>query len=308
METPNVELTFDQAVASGLDEELLSDSLAALAAIPGLGNVQLVLAGDLTEAVKCRLSPEEGAGFRADRVTGSVGAKTLYLENGEPCIVMSARLLVPGAAAAEVDVPRLFAHEGWHVAIYGRGEDFLTLFKRLTLSQTEAILIGQALILLEEFRVERALDEQGMQLYCSYDDSTIAVFAELTLAMRDAITLRYVAEPIDRTMDSAVRAFNAFTIHFAYLAADHVTSNGRRTIGAAVTSDGWSRYVGTHWNALVDVLEPIPSAAHEMTFAQLEAAARQVAEVLRAWLQHIGFDLYVLPNGDGYFDVLRHDF
>ena len=66
-------------------------------------------------------------------------------------------------------------------------------------------------------------------------------------------------------------------------------------------------FVGSNWAALLEVLEPIPSAAQPVSVIELDAAGRSLGETLRLWLQDVGFDLYDLPDGALYFDVLRHD-
>jgi hypothetical protein len=161
--------------------------------------------------------------------------------------------------------------------------------------------------MIEEFRVERALCEQGRPLRVTYEQTTPDVLDELRAALLDAVTLRHSAEDIGRTYDSVLRAFNAVTIHFAYLAADHVESGGVRTIGSVRNTPEWERYVHSNWNELVRLLEPIPAAHTDMGSTAMCSTADELADMLHRWLRDVGFDLYDAPEGL-YFDVLRHDF
>lgn len=161
--------------------------------------------------------------------------------------------------------------------------------------------------MIEEFRVERALCEHGFPLHETYEQTTSDVFEELRAALLDAVTLRRPGEAVDRTYEGALRAFNALTIHFAYLAADHVASRGARTIGPVRGSPGWVRYVHSNWDGLIRLLEPIPAAEADIELPAIDAAAAKLADMLQGWLKDVGFDLFDVPDGL-YFDVLRHDF
>jgi hypothetical protein len=298
---------YERISASVLDEAILDAALTSLGGVPGVGEVDVVVAGDLEASIRQRLSEDAAAGFAVERVTGSVGAKTIHRDDGSS-IVIDGRLLIQGAArAADIDVSRLLAHEGWHVSLRNRGEDFNTAAERHDVSGAWGHFLGQALIVIEEFRVERALCEQGLPLHRTYEQTTSLVLEELRAALVEAVTLRAQGGDICRTYDSAVRAFNALTIHFAYLAADYVASGGSRSIGSVRDSIAWTRYVNSNWAELVRRLEPIPAASDETGAATIDIAAGELAEVLQGWMKDVGFDLYDVPGGL-YFDVLSNDF
>lgn len=82
-----------------------------------------MVAGDLAGSIKHRLSKEAAAVFAVERVTGSVGAKTIHFDE-RSVIVIEGRLLMRGSArGANIDVARLLTHEGWHVSLRSRGQD-----------------------------------------------------------------------------------------------------------------------------------------------------------------------------------------
>lgn len=269
--------------------------------MPDVGEIEIVIARDLEDSVRRRLSGEQARSFSAQRISGAVGAKTIPTERG--CvIVVDSRLLIPGAAAgAGIDVPRMFEHEAWHVALGHRDEDFYAGLERLQPTGAEAQYVGQALVLIDDYRVERALFEGGFALDPSYVPSTAETLEACAATMLDAITNRYPGEPITRCFETAVSAFNSLTTHLGYLAAAGADVGDLRQL------ERWPRLVGEHYDALGASLEPLPSAASAADAGLLDTAARAAGELLHDWLALVGFEIRD-HNGGIYFDVLRHDF
>jgi hypothetical protein len=139
-----------------VDEALLAAAVARVAAVPDVGRVDIMIASDLEESVRRRLDPEQARLFSAQRVSGAVGAKNM--PNPDGCeVVVQAQLLVPGVVSrAEMDLHRLFEHEAWHVSLHRRGEAKYRLPSPHCRDIAEAHYLGQADVLIEEYRVERA--------------------------------------------------------------------------------------------------------------------------------------------------------
>jgi hypothetical protein len=105
-----------------VDEDLLNAATARIDTVPDIGEIEIVLAGDLGASIRRRLSEEHARVYSTQRVSGAVGAKTIPREDG-CAIVVDSRLLVPGVAAeAGIDVERMFEHEAWHAALTRAGK------------------------------------------------------------------------------------------------------------------------------------------------------------------------------------------
>lgn len=275
--------------------------MARLATVPDAGAIEIVIAGDLEASVKKRLPAEEASLYSVRRISGAVGAKTLPRDDG-CAIIVDSRLLMPGiAAGAEIDVLRMFEHEAWHVALRRRDEDFYSGVDRLKPTGAWAQYVGQALVLIDESRVERALLERGFALAPSYISSTKETLTACAAAMLDAITNRYPGEPVTRCFETALQAFNSLTTHLSYLAAAAANVADLRRLPS------WQRLVGEHYDALVTRLELPPSAVASADADLLDATTNDVGALLHDWLEYVGFEIRDV-EGYLYFDVLRHDF
>lgn len=244
---------------------------------------------------------EQARAFSADRVSGRVGAKTITTPAG-CAIVLDGRLLVPGAAqAAGIDVARMFEHEAWHGALARHGEDFDASFRRLGVEGAQAHYVGQALVIVDDYRIERALFEQGSALDPSYVPSTADTLDGCADALLDAVTLRYPGEPMTRCFETAVPAFNSLTTHLGYLAA------AAADVAALRRLPRWERLVGDHYDRMKEALAQLPSATERVDPVTIDATATELADVLEAWLRDVGFVLKDVSSGL-YLDVLSHDF
>jgi hypothetical protein len=303
-----VHVIYEGVSATRLDADIARAGVESLQSIADIGNVEVVISGDLTRSVRSRLGAAEAKAFRSERVTGAVGAKVFKISDGH-AIVMDARLLIPGAAVfADIDVPRLFLHEGLHIALasHGEGASAIVAPKRNT-SGAHAHFFGQAAILVEEFRVERALGERGLPLHQTYSESLPGALGDANREFLDAVILRHPNEDVSRCYDASLRAFNALTVHMAYLSADDVVSAERGTSQHLDRGGLWPRLVGDFWDELRASLAPLPSADHRVGVVSLRQTAEATSRVLQRWLRHVGFDLDDRKEGL-YFDVLRHDF
>ena len=264
--------------------------------------VEIVVTGHLERSIKRRLPEAEAAAFSADRVSGRVGAKMIPTATG-CAIVVDGRFLVPGVAdGAGLDVPRIFEHEGWHGALARHHEDFAASYSRASVSGARAHCLGQALVLIDDYRIELALIEQGHFLDESYVPSLVETLDGCAAALRDAVTLRYPGEPMTRCYETTVPAFNSLTTHLSYLAAADAEVSSLRQ------HPRWRRLVGEHYDLMSDALARVPSAAVRVEPRIIDTAGTQLEEVLKDWLRDVGFELRDLADGRLYMDVLRHDF
>jgi hypothetical protein len=298
---PQIHIQFEGVRRDQVDEQLLDEATERLKTVVALDEVEIIVAGDLAASVRRRLPDDQAAMFSVDRVSGRVGAKMIPTLDG-CAIVIDGRLLVPGAAmAAEIDVARLFEHEAWHGALSHHAEDFHAAFSRLSIEGAQAHYVGQALVLVDDYRIERALFEQGSTLDASYVPSTTETLDGCAAALLDAVTLRYPGEPMTRCFETAVPAFNSLTTHLGYLAAADAD------IGALRGLPRWRGLVRNHYDRMKETLEALPSASERVEPAKIDATAIELGQVLEAWLRDVGFVLRDVPTGL-YLDVLRHDF
>lgn len=286
-----------------LDMELLSRGLAYLATVCNRDGANVVLTGDLEASIKKRLSSAEQAErFGINRVSGQVAAKVI-LDGARPEVIVNGQLLMPGIAEAiELDVERLFEHEGLHVALYQRGEDVHAIVAEGNLSFHEAHFDGHAAILIDDYRIERALHDSGGGIAATYLEATKDVLDNFAAAVYDGICQRYPNEPIKRCYETTFGAFYSLTTHLAYLISQAVPAADLAHLPT------WERFVGEHYSLLEQALHQLPSAAEPVPIDRLLAAVSTIGDQLVEWLEHIGFRTTSSADGGFQFDVLRHDF
>jgi hypothetical protein len=297
----NVKTVYEQ-VQYEIDTALLETALTRIESIPGQGTVDLVVADDLDSAIRKRLTGAEAENFSTGRISGTVGAKTLALENRGCAIVVNAKYLIPGiAAAAELDVPRVFEHEGWHAALIERREDARTSFKRLCLDGSRGHFLGQSVVIAEEFRVEKALAERGIRIEASSGLSIPEVLLEFERSLGSADSSLFQGD-VRLAFDTVFGAFNALTTALSYLAADDIVFDDSSWL--ALEPAGWAKHVGDFWDELVDELTDLPSAAVPLDAERLDSYAEKLADLLDDWFEAIGYQLSDLPDGGLYFESL----
>jgi hypothetical protein len=294
----NVRTTFE-GVTCEIDQALLLAATARIESVLGDGVVKLVVAGDLEAAIRRRLTAAEAANYMVSRISGAVGAKTIALPDAGCAIVVNAKYLIPGIAEkAGLDVPRVFEHEGWHAALIGREEDSRTGFAHADLDGSRGHYLGQAIVLVEEFRVERALAERGIRTESSSGASIPEVLVEFGHSLREADSL-LCEDDVLSAFQIVFGSFNALTTALTYLAADETVFHDSFWMDPELP--GWSKFVGRYWEELVRELGHVPSAATAVTAARLDAYAEKIADLLKVWLEAIGYRLEDLPDGGLYF-------
>jgi hypothetical protein len=301
-----VRVIYEGVATGGLTPEVARGIARVNEQVPRPDEVEIVIAGDFVKAVTTRLSgPETEYEYTTDRLFGAAAAKSLLVE-GRSVIVMDARHLLPGALTT-ASVERLFSHEGYHVAIEQRGETLSDLRLRhglrgMSSEGTFAAFGGTAA---EEYRVERALCDDGLPIDAGHLADLPLSLQLLRAEIIDGITNRTPNEPIDRCCQTVLTAFHRFTLLCAYLAGDELA--GGAGVGAVRQTQNWSRLVSDYYDDSFEILAKLPSAATATPRADLDQVAFELGELYKRWLQYIGFT--VENQGDGiYFDVLSHDF
>jgi hypothetical protein len=311
--TPPPTLLVMEVVYSDIREEQANRSLveACLEEIePRLlepDRVRLVVAGRFEDAVQARVDYPEGHDYNTERLAGVVGAKTIKLADGSVDILLNGSLIKRGVSQAGIELyRRLAAHEAYHAVIHQRSEDLPDIQKRHQLEaySEKGVFGGLAGCAAEEFRVERAVGEDGMGLDLSHHRGLPDVLEGFRARIMDGINLRYPNEPIDRCMQTVITGFHQVTMALAYIAADEVAG------GPAAAKYGeqlWGRLVGDHYDRFRDGLARFPSASTPSRIHELDRLAFSLALILQDWLEHVGFTVKDMDEGF-YFDVLTHDF
>lgn len=303
-----ISVTILDADRDRLDVELVARGIATLGqVVEHPERVRLTIAGDFPQAVRDRVADESYAkSYGADRLFGRAVAKTIPQADGTIDLVVDAWLLYKGVPVA--DVERLFHHEGLHIALQQRGESTHDVRLRRGYGETtnRGYFGGVTGIMVEEYRVERALAEAGRWPHDSVTDSFHQAVDEFGDACFDGITLRYPGEPIDRAFRTILSSFSQLATYTGYVAGEYHASGKTRqpTIRPATRQ----RLLGHEWDEVVEQLGAIPSAAAATDPGDLETAVWKIADLVERWLERIGFTLKDLPGGESYFDVLRHDF
>jgi hypothetical protein len=293
----------------GWDAELVAERIMLIAGAIGSRvsdpeQVDLVVSCDFVASVKSRVSTSEAAEYTTDRLFGEVGAKTIPGQSGGSTIVFPidvALSLDPGLLG------RLAEHEALHAAMRQRGETLSDLRQRSDLAEMsrDGIFAGLAGGAAEEYRVERALLDDGLFLTPSYADQVASTLPTLRDRLIARVALCKPGQPVDHCMQTVMAAFHQMTLLVAYAAAEDLASNGQLTPDRTAT--GWSRLVGDNYELYKDRLAAIPPASVSCARVALDETARRLDPVLENWLDDIGF--FVEPQRVGiWFHVLRSGF
>jgi hypothetical protein len=131
--------------------------------VPDPELVKVVISGDFAGSVQDRSHDRrERAGYDVERLFGTVGAKTITSETSS-----EATIIFPWEAfnsLAEAVLYRLSAHEALHAALHQRDETVTTLRLSLGLDASSAggLWAELAGVAIDEYRIERALDDQEL--------------------------------------------------------------------------------------------------------------------------------------------------
>jgi hypothetical protein len=292
-----------------LDAELLATGIGVLGeVVPWPDDVRVHVAGDFVQVVKDTVGDREyAASYTAERLFGRASAKAIGHKDGTTDLVIDAWLVRKENGPEGHDIERLFRHEGLHIAVDQRGESVndLRLRHGYDISSNRGYFGVVTGVMVEEYRIERALCEAGLWPHGDY----LANFGDAVQAFADAawdgVCLRYPGEPIQRCYETVCNAFHQLATYTGYVAAEMLADPAR---APKVAADAKARLLGPAWKAVVASLDKIPPATTPVDQAELERLTWLTAADVERWLEHIGFTLKDLSQGGTYFDVLRHDF
>lgn len=237
--------------------------------VPRPDAVDIVVTRRFEKSVEARRADgDHESEYTRDRMFGWVGAKTITGPDGRAEIIVDADDLAGGLPPVLLD--RLFAHEALHAAINQRGENLSDLRERhglpeLSRAGTWAAVAGYAA---EEYRVERALCDEGLGPIAGYEITVADALESFRTAILDGITLRFPNEPIDRCCETVLTAFHRVTILFAYVAGEELA--GTRSVTER-SSALWRRLVGSQYTRFREHLNDLPSANEPTARVRLDA-------------------------------------
>lgn len=282
------------------DDERLQRCMAAFGEIvERTDEVRFTITSDFVGAVRERVSdPDYAAAYEQHRRFEVAAAKTIPQDDGTIDLVMDVGLLHrqtdPGVAE------RTFRHEAYHVAIHQRGEALTDIRERHGLDRWSVggIYLSMAGIACEEFRVERALWDQGeVEKWTEFADTA----TRLEERVRE-VSRQYQDDPNVGTISHDVmEAVHSVATWTGYVAA---ARDGGDPAGD-VPDDVDERVLGQPWRDAVAELERLPAADLPADRDELDRHAMQVALVLAKWIMHIGFGWEELDDGRMYFHVLK---
>ena len=290
------------------DESRLQYVLVAIKErVPDPELVKVVISGDFVGSVQDRsYDPREQAGYDVERLFGTVGAKTITSETS-----LEATIIFPWEAfnsLPEAVLYRLSAHEALHAALHQRDETLITLRLRLGLDVSSAAglwaeLAGAAI---DEYRIERALDDQELILEPTRCSSIPQTLVAMQKQMGDAVRRHLPGTSIEPVCNAVMEAFHRTSLLFAYAAAEELATDGK--IAPQIPPQDQRRVIGGFYDELRDTLARIAPASTATDATELMAVGEDLALVLYEWLHHIGFDMYDRDGVGKWFQVMSPAF
>ena len=281
--------------------------LAIQQRVPDPELVNVVISGDFVLSVQDRSHDRrEQAGYDVERLFGTVGAKTITSEES-----LEATILIPWEAfnsLPEAVLYRLSAHEALHAALHQRDETLITLRLRLGLDVSSAAglwaeLAGAAI---DEYRIERALDDQELILEPTYWSSIPQTLVAMQQQMGDAVRGRLPGTSIEPVYDAVMGAFHRTNLLFAYAAAEELATDGK--IAPQIPPQDQRRLIGGCYDEFRDTLARVAPTSTPADATELVAIGEDLALVLYEWLHHNGFDMYDRDGVGKWFEVMRPAF
>lgn len=296
----------------GTAPELLGWCAAAISVIAiDPGEVSLVITNDFTQSVRDRTQSDYyRENYDVDRGAGTVGGKTMSLGDGSIAVLLPAAGFMTTANEDESDkdyrettIKRTALHEAHHVAMEQVGEGSLSYSGEPPARQN---LLSSADSVISEYRAELGVAEFGGFPYQGWD------YLEILESLRTRIRLSDASYQASLDVEAlsigvGVPAVETWRL-LGYLAAFLRQPEGSfQPIPPEWSGDTlWRDVVGDHWEPFTAVLEKVPSGAVRIDRTDLDVLINQLAAVLQAWLQHIGFHFHDTVAGTRFDIVSRH--
>lgn len=297
-----MEIALEAFSPDHLSSDMVGRAAAELAArVPDPAQIKLTFSGDFRKSVRERTDDVwERENYETGRLSGQAGARVMSHPDGSIDVVVDAAQVDPEITSDEA-LRRTIAHEAWHVATTARGESLNDIRVRRGLSGTsrEGNFLALAGIAAEEFRVERALCEEGFPLGCEHRDQVPGMLELVRDEINDGMAIRFPGESVERCCQTVMTVFHRMSILLSYLAADEIVGG----TALQVASPLWDGLVGKNYVRFRDALAALPSAAAQSSLAELERRLPEITEVLETWLGDLGFWIEDREGNEMYWGI-----
>ena len=227
---PSVSISLEAFDRDLIDVDALAAGVAEAASrLPDDVEVRFVVTGSFEETVRTGIADPVLAGlYTQERVRGAAVARVIDRPDGSIDVVIDVSLVEKPDASSDA-VRRVFAHEAEHIAIRSRGEDMHYRRKRLGLQQGSArgMMAGIAGILVEEFRVERALTQGGMPPEPHLLTQFPALIEDYRASLVDPLHTWQTTGDIEDLIRAVLEGFEHVATVGAYVFAADVASAGQ---------------------------------------------------------------------------------
>jgi hypothetical protein len=231
--------------------------------------------------------------YQAAKPDGAMAvAKTIDLPNDEVVVVVSTGLIALGHQS----VRRVLLHEAQHVRLHQHADTAMAAHRRVTFERPgdlawEFIWLAESAV--DEFRCERAMHEKG---FASSDAGAVVDDYPGIAALFNTVRRNYHrAGDLMAAYLASIRALDRLGAFLAYGAASLVLN--------PETVEAWTPVPSMA--KLLDIVSYLPSPTERVPDERLSAVSVEVASMLRATFQEMGFDYYFLPDDSTYFELLR---
>jgi hypothetical protein len=248
--------------------------------------VLLVITGNYVETIRVHdTGGRTAAGIDDDpMIPGSMAMMFKHDDGGYTIVVRQELWSLEGR-----DPYRTVAHEALHIALSQRDEGTYRLDERFKqFEEAERHFVTSAGIVIEEYRVDRALCSEGLwggdRDYGDFDADLIAFGGDCAEAWRHV----EVGDTDRDAFSAAVQtAFFQMIYSAAGTCARDLCSNGQ--LGPRKSEPAWARLVGPHYARLRERLALVPDATRETARHELENTAVELLDPLIDWASYFGW-------------------
>lgn len=281
-------------------------------------DVLVVGSGDLAQSVRDRLGV--GEEYQSERDGGTVAAKTLSPVGERTTIIVPDWVITDAVGVRNDGMARIIAHELFHGVLHERSEQesnwvysqnpndmpwWLGVDGASDWEWEQRLNVS---ILLDEFRVERAVHAVGWDLDPPRAAGMAGSLNNAGLAIREGLMLKYPGESMERCYRVLREQLAGLVQHVGYTAGESIVWSDWSPAALHTSSTPWHRFMGDDvWDALLSVLHNVPSAAEPMTDAAAADIISDLFAWVEQWVEHIGFTVANQSGGNLYVDVIRQD-
>ena len=252
---------------------------------PGLA---VLVTADFVTAVE-RLNPDSPE-YNAERGSGVVAAKTLYLPDAPALVVINGSAVLD---RQDAEIERLLAHEGGHALLHEHGGSTPLPPLYTSYSPGLSVLHATAAVAIEELRIERRLAELG------YPIAERAAPGEIEERLFELSCEIFEALYDPRSADvwtfakAVLEALHRMTVTLSYLAGPIVAGTGQfsRSQLSNFGQQTWTEVMSRSWHDRLQLYQQIPPAGTPYGHEQASADRAEAVEVDRKLLRDLGFTI-----------------